>query len=519
MSQDNNTPPPSAHDTSNGRLAALVGFNEKITDLGVRPPTASTVHADVENGVSPEEDSPRENSPRDTPTVRPQWGRATNKAYLVLAISAVVMLIGYVAAAHLMGSPVKKQAKSAKKLQEFPIPATEVEDQTGKIKASLAFGDQVEAINKLNSENQQKAKPPASPVSKAQKPKPVAPQRETPRNTRIVSSVPPLSPRPVPLRQPQPARVTTPAVAKTPEPQPDPLAVWQQLAQTGSYGQTSGGVKEDVLVADATSKNQASAIGENQQASVVDSGVGNVPALDKGNITTKPAITATAATIPTTATATQEPEPLSKPLRAMQEPETLTSEPLKVDEVAEAAVLSGQPIRTATLLTATTAKARLTTPLSWSDDLTATTAPQLALQLEQPLQASDGKAVFPIGTRLIAQVNSVSTSGLVEATVISMVVSQGRDTQEIALSPGAIVLTGSKGMPLIAKAKQQKQPGGGVNVGQVLKDVLDQRYEDIPESLSRRSSRASSGSGTLWYLAAGEPIELFVNQRFQLNLP
>lgn len=100
-----------------------------------------------------------------------------------------------------------------------------------------------------------------------------------------------------------------------------------------------------------------------------------------------------------------------------------------------------------------------------------------------------------------------------------MVVPQGRDTQEIALSPGTIVLTGSEGMPLIAKARRQKQPGGGVNVGQVLKDVLDQRYEDLPESLSRRSSRVSSGSGTLWYLAAGEPIELFVNQNFDLSLP
>ncbi len=133
MSEENNTLPPSSNDTNNGRLAALVGFDEQITDPGVRPPTASTIHANVENGVSPGEDSPRENSPRDTPTVRPQWGRATNKAYLVLAISAVVMLVGYLAAAHLMGSPVRKQAKSDKKLQDFPIPATEVEDQTGKL--------------------------------------------------------------------------------------------------------------------------------------------------------------------------------------------------------------------------------------------------------------------------------------------------------------------------------------------------------------------------------------------------
>ncbi len=34
----------SANDTSNGRLAALVGFDEQITAPGVRPPTASTIH-------------------------------------------------------------------------------------------------------------------------------------------------------------------------------------------------------------------------------------------------------------------------------------------------------------------------------------------------------------------------------------------------------------------------------------------------------------------------------------------
>ena len=318
------------------------------------------------------------------------------------------------------------------------------------------------------------------------------------RNTRIARAVPPLFSRPVPVRQPQPARATADVVAKTPEPKLDPLAVWQQLAQTGSYGQTTGGVKENVLVADATSKNEASAIVENQQALVVESEASNVPAFTEGNSTNKPTVTATT---------------------AVQGSEPLTSEPLKVDEVAEAAVISGQPIRTATLLTATTAKARLATPLSWSDDLQATTAPQLALQLEQPLKASDDTAVLPIGTRLIAQVSNVSASGLVEATVISMVVPQGKNTQEIALSPGAIVLTGSEGMPLVAKARRQKQSGSGVNVGRLLKDVLDQRYEDLPESLSRRSSRAISSSGTLWYLAAGEPIELFVNQRFQLNLP
>lgn len=72
MSEENNTP--SSNDTNNGRLAALVGFDEQITDPGIRPPTASTIHADVEDGVSP-----RENSPRDTPTVRPQWGERPTK--------------------------------------------------------------------------------------------------------------------------------------------------------------------------------------------------------------------------------------------------------------------------------------------------------------------------------------------------------------------------------------------------------------------------------------------------------
>lgn len=471
--------------TTQSRLAALVGFEEQTDQANNKYSPAATAVEDVKDEATTEATT-EVSSPKDTPTVKPPWVKPTNKAYLVLVGAAIVAFLGYLAMAQMLSSPVKKQARTTNKLQEFPIPAAEEENQIGKIKASLAFGDQVEAIGKLNGEYRRKGKPTASP-----KPLPATktatPKRETPVAPRIVRSVPSIYPRSIPLQK-RVATVTRPSelkpkpvvVAQPPKPEPNPLVVWQQLAQTGSYGQTSGGVQEDVLVADAA----------NQSNSAIEPEVGSIA-------TAEPTITATTAA---TTTAIQGREPLT------------------IDEVAEAAVISGKPIRTASLLAATTTAARLTTPLSWSDDLQAT-VPQVALQLEQPLPASNGTTVLPIGTRLIAQVSHVSASGLVEATVVSVVVPQGKDIQEIALSPGTIILTGSEGMPLVAKAKRQKQSSGGINFGQVLKDVLEERYEDLPENLSRRSNRATTGSGTLWYLAAGEPIEILVNQSFELILP
>lgn len=485
--------------TSQSRLAALVGFEEEAADQQLLETTPKLETTDAEEDTIL--------SPKDTPTVPPHWSRGTNKAYLVLAVSAVMALIGYMAMARIFSSPIKKASQPAQNLQDFPIPASEKEDQTAKIKASLALGKQVEAVKKLNQEYLQKNQPvKQASAAKSENPSPKPKRQEVSPSPRRSSPVPQIIPRPV-TQIPPPRVVTPPAkqptVTATPEPAPDPLTTWHQLAQVGSYGQiTKAKEPNNSLV-----KSSSDVYQQDRTVQANDS-------FNPSPSTTRVADAnrVSSLQLPLEAASTNRVEPTTRQSMKATSPKS----ELQQMEREEAAILSEQPLQTKVLQATTTVSSRLVTPLFWSDDLRATDTPQVALQLEQPLVAADGTNIFPSGTRLLAQVNNVSASGLVEATVTSVIDPQGKSDREI--TPGIIVLQGDQGQPLIAKAKQQKQSRSRVNLGQVLEDVLNENYEDLPRNLEQRNNQNRIGSGTLWYLTADEPIELFVKQTFEFNL-
>lgn len=118
---------------------------------------------------------------------------------------------------------------------------------------------------------------------------------------------------------------------------------------------------------------------------------------------------------------------------------------VKPDE--EASILAEQPQRS--ILAATKAKGILTTPIAI--DQGKSQDDRFTIQLAQPIKAEDGSIALPSGTQLIAQVNSITETGLVKLQVVSALVNQNGQQAEMSLPPDAIRIRGNAGKPLIAQ--------------------------------------------------------------------
>lgn len=125
-----------------------------------------------------------------------------------------------------------------------------------------------------------------------------------------------------------------------------------------------------------------------------------------------------------------------------------TSEPaLEVSE--EAPILNEQPQRS--LLASTKVAGILTTPVVVDEKKEERLSDRFTVELLQPLRTEDGMIAIPARSQLIAQLNSISESGLVKLKVVSAIVNQGDQSAEIQIPTDAIQIRGKAGQPLIAK--------------------------------------------------------------------
>ena len=126
--------------------------------------------------------------------------------------------------------------------------------------------------------------------------------------------------------------------------------------------------------------------------------------------------------------------------------------PSGIDAQEEAAILQEQPQRT--VLASTKTEGILATPIILDEKTKSGEKAQqgrFTIQITAPLKAQDNSIALPKGTQLIAEVDSMSDSGLVKLNVESAIVNQGGQSLEIKLPPEAIQVTGHEGQPLIAK--------------------------------------------------------------------
>lgn len=451
----------------------------------------------VSNSPSPLLD-PEDFEPDPAPTTQqPLWSNPWAKAGFVG--SGLALLIGLVALfLHSVQGPTETQAAETE-----TIPPVETAPLT-----NLPPDADAEEIGRLKTVGALGTQTQALKAEKAQ-PVTAAPTTVSPKAVTATPAPMPPTPtsRPTPTYTPPPTysapvRSTAIAPASIPPSAPavraNPVEQWQTAVALGSYGQVSYG-------------NEATAI----------------------------------------ATPTLAP---STDLRA----DTASQVRYEADA---AAILSGIPNQVASILAGSQAAGTLSTPIVWAPDLDNTQQPQrFGLQLTEPMLAADSTIALPIGTQLVTQVDTISSSGLVQLSVIAVVKPTLSGNQVVPVPPGALLIQGAQGNPLMAS--QYNAEGdrlAGLDAGVALMGALSQ----VGEILNRPTSQTSTGSifyssstttnpapnllgaaleggfdalhdqvserqeqeieailsrPNVWYIPAGQPVQVFTGTSFEVAL-
>jgi hypothetical protein len=226
-----------------------------------------------------------------------------------------------------------------------------------------------------------------------------------------------------------------------------------------------------------------------------------------------------------------------------------------------AALLSGTPSHPIEVAPGATAQAKLITPVIWAQDLKADSQPQkFDIQLSNPLYAPDGTVALPVGTKLVANVGTVSDSGLLELSVENAIVPTDTGEKIIAVPPGAIEISSDGGKPLMAENYRSDR---GALLGHDIETTLLGALSEVGTLLNRPrnestttspylSSTSVSNSNTnlfggvlqggfgalqtslsqrdqsqvqtilnrphLWYIEAGKTVQVFVDSQFEARL-
>lgn len=228
----------------------------------------------------------------------------------------------------------------------------------------------------------------------------------------------------------------------------------------------------------------------------------------------------------------------------------------------EAAILSGSPSQITTVTPGTTAAATLSTPIVWDQDLDKDQQTQrFGLQLTQPLLAADGSEALPAGAQMIAQVDTVSDSGLLQLSVQAVIEPTASGNRLVNIPPGAISIQGNGGNPLLAQdyhhdsgrighlntqlgiigalgkvgellnrpsntstvsspyISSTSTSNGQTNIlgglleggfGALQEQVVQQDQDEIEDILSRPN---------VWFVPAGQTLQVFTNSSFEVVAP
>ncbi|NEQ48216.1 MAG: TrbI/VirB10 family protein [Leptolyngbya sp. SIOISBB] len=233
-------------------------------------------------------------------------------------------------------------------------------------------------------------------------------------------------PRPTTVASPRPPTVATPvaptSVARSLPPAPPPLSPQEQLTNLTGYGSYGSG----------------SALPANTIAAVPIAAPGNIGEIASPQAEMPPAVPSFS-----------DAGVASAPIPAFQ------AGPKQVDNTyaaEEAAILGNSLI---TVQAGTYAQATLETPIYWAQDLANEQQSQrTALRLSEPLYGSRGEVALEAGTLLVAEVNVIAGSGLLQMYVTDVVVTQDGQQQVMSIPHQNLVIAGREGQPLIAREIQ-----------------------------------------------------------------
>jgi hypothetical protein len=404
-----------------------------------------------------------------------------------------------------------QQTQTADKTQVDPE-----QEQIGNLKTVNALGSQAQALNRqtqMQNGLQPKPQPHPSPTAAPRATPPaVAPDQSTPLPS--YSSVSP-APARVASISPPPIR---PAVASAPVQTVDPQTAWQQALTTGSYGQMPD--------------NPSTAY----------------PDQDTEPLRTPPAVPANATLV------ASRPQPNREAAVS-----TLEDSHYQADVNA---ILSGNASDFRTVLPGAMATATLQTPIFWAQDLKAEQQPQrFSIRLNDAIPSANGAIAFPAGTQLIAQVSSISESGMVQLAVTHAVIETPQGGQVIDLPPETVLITGDEGKPILAElqnsgrgqvARMDVQTalfGALGQVGQLLNrprnestttspylsstsisngdtnivgGILQGAFGSLTQQVQQRHQQEMQdilNRPNLWIVPAGQRLQVFVNNSFGVAQP
>lgn len=449
-----------AESTSAENLARLVGLQESPSP-GASPAEVSPESSEPSDLLDAEDlDDDGGKADKSGKTKTPLWANPFIKVLFVagLAGSAFLMVaLVFGAMQRTAGGGNAVDIVVSEEAEAEPVDPIEAalqrqEEQIGELKTQNALGAQqqslaIQADQELNpaevlalrnrqldlvetiQENQ--AEQPATNATAPPLPRPTPVTTPRPVPTSVSRPVP--TPRPAPVAALPPPPPLSPAIASRPV---DPQERWNTLLALGSYGQGASTAEVPSV-----------------------SGVAAAPSI---TATPAPEVASPQAIPQFSETAQLPPSEPAVPVLA----EDPTASDLTYAQ--EAAALLGHTLKT--VPSGTVAAARLATPIYWAQDLANEQQSQrTALELTEPLYADDGSVALAPGTVLVAEVNVIAGSGLLELAVTDVVTAEDGVQRTMSLPNRHFVIAGQDGNPLIASEIRDE---GGVRSAEIQLGLL-----------------------------------------------
>lgn len=295
---------------------------------------------------------------------------------------------------------------------------------------------------------------------------------------------------PVPVAVAPPVRSYAPVVSPPPIARSAPLAdkplnsvpkskepnqAWQDAVTVGSFGR--GNDEGDTV----------SAAEPAMDSPVSPSSLGTPPSIPSAVTADYSSAVPSSATVATTAK--------SKSLNSGDTRHQEFGSPQRYDADVNA-IMTGEPSQVSQLMPGSTAAATLNTPIVWAEDIQQKQAQQFTVQLDEPLLGSDGSVALPAGTELVAQVDAVSDSGMVQLSVVSVVTPTTAGSQIVQVPPGSLTITGEGGNPVMADNINRERGRFGKDLMVALTGALGQtgKLLNRPQSESVTSTPSLSSS-------------------------
>ena len=312
-----------------------------------------------------------------------------------------------------------------------------------------------------------------------------------------------LNPNPIPKPEPEPKPEPKPEAKPKPEPEPEPVNPyerWEALSAAASMGSSDWEIEDDER---AHSHDQSRIKHQKRR------GEGR---FRRVSVSPRPRV------------------PLNQQPTGFEP--TPSSEPTNWSNVsadAQSVILNGlgappsslnEP-KTQPVALASIAKAKLTTPLVWTDD-SLPEETRGTVTLIEPLRADDGNIALPVNSSLIVEVASGAENGLISLEAIAIVYQDNSgEFRQQQIPPKTLLIRDENNTPLEVEAQKLDDNSPSINVlNSALKagsSALPREARTFLKDTLNRSSRRYDSQDSIYQINAETLVSVYVNSLLTLN--